>query len=118
MSMEQLTKEILRLTETWYKYVGLLGHYKDRDCHWYIEADFAYGGPPIFRVRHSGYIGDGFEVTAMNWHEANRTLLDLVRDQFLDEREWAQNVVREGLAEWDECQVEAAEFILEVDLHG
>lgn len=114
--MSELSKEILRLTGAWYKYVGLSGHHKDRDCHWYIEADFAYGNPPTYTVVHDGYIGERVATKALNWYAANEALLFEVRKQIKDEQEWAEAVIREGLDEWGKTQVEAAEFILGVDL--
>ena len=114
--MSELTEEILRLTQVWYKYVRLLGPHKDRDCHWYIEADFAYGNPPTYTVVHNGYIGERVSTKALNWYAANEALLFEVRKQIKEEQEWARGVVEEGLDGWNGELVEAAEFILGVDL--
>lgn len=113
---EELTEEILRLTGAWYKFVGLLGHYKDRDCHWYIEVDFAYGEPPVYRVfKVRGSEGEQ-GATALTWYGAQEALVFAVRKAIKREQGWAKTVVEEGADEWDECQVEASEFILGVDL--
>jgi hypothetical protein len=50
-------KNLLRLTEFWYEFVGQ-DHHKDRDCHFYINQVWSYGRPPVYRVEHYGYISE------------------------------------------------------------
>lgn len=50
-----MIEEITKLTEEWYFLIGK-DHYKDRDCHWYIETKWSYGQPPVYIIRHNGYI--------------------------------------------------------------
>lgn len=50
-----LQQEITTLTERWYRLIGG-DHYKDRDCHWYINSVWSYGQPVKYRVEHYGYI--------------------------------------------------------------
>lgn len=51
-----LAQECQRLQDAWYNYVSL-DHHKDRDCHFYVELDYAYDGTDISHaVTHHGYI--------------------------------------------------------------
>jgi len=58
--MENIINEITKLTEVWYKLIGK-DHHKDRDCHWYVEAKWSYGNPPVYSVIHHGYVADRIE---------------------------------------------------------
>ena len=55
MKEDLLIKEITDLTQQWYTLIGP-DHHKDRDCHWYIETKWSYGGSPEHRIVHNGYI--------------------------------------------------------------
>ena len=46
---------IVDLTKLWYQVVNL-DHHKDKDCHWYINIEYSYGGKPVYVVKHYGYI--------------------------------------------------------------
>lgn len=114
--MDKTTSEILRLSQAWYKYVGY-DHHKDRDCHWYIEADFAYGGKPEFYVYHNGYIHDYIRKGPFkDWTTANEKLLKLIKYVILSE----QCRIRECLEEPEEWEYESEgfEYLLGVELDG
>ena len=51
---KELEKQIIELTQKYYKYISL-DHHKDRDCHWYIEKVYSYGEAPKYTAKHYGY---------------------------------------------------------------
>ncbi len=65
-----LIEDITKLTEEWYFLIGK-DHHKDRDCHWYIETKWSYGQPPVYIIRHYGYILDEIEEI---WSDYNLAL--------------------------------------------
>lgn len=115
MRVEDLQNEVVRLTRAWYEYVTM-DHHKDRDCHWYIQADFAYGDPPTFVAYHDGYVADTpRSVKAETYEAALHGLLFLVRRTIREEQEWAKGALAER-EEYDLGQVAGAEYILKVEL--
>lgn len=67
--------EIVRLSALWYALVGS-SHHKDRDCHWYIMADYSYGQHPTYVANHYGYIYRDWSGPARpTWAEAEADLL-------------------------------------------
>lgn len=104
----------LELMKRWYEYVSVQ-HHKDRDCHWYIEVDYAYGDPPTYIAMHQGYVydgGSGKERTT--YAEAEQDLRDMVLDAIREQRAWATQVRAEGEPEWDELQVKQANRYFEL----
>jgi hypothetical protein len=51
------------LGSLWMNYVRS-DHHKDRDCHFVIEQYFSYGDEPYWTAYHSGYVDDGFGLSA------------------------------------------------------
>lgn len=103
------TDKIVELTDKWYRYVAT-DHHKDKDCHWYVECDFAYGEKPTFRAYHYGYIFEGKEMEKRKtYEEAEKDLLVLIRQAILVEKEWVERVLKDK-KEWDETQIEKAEL--------
>lgn len=110
--MNDIEKEIVRLTQIWYEYVNL-EHHKDRDCHFYIEVDYAYGEAPVYKVFHQGYVDKGFEV-ATTRESAHQTLLNGLRNMIkknLDGARAASERRNEGF--WDEGYAKGSIEILE-----
>lgn len=68
------TEEITALTARYYELVGR-DHHKDRDCHWYVEKRWSYGGPPVYAVIHEGYCYDRVRVTCGTNAEAEEVLI-------------------------------------------
>lgn len=105
----QLDKQILELTHWWYRYVGL-DHHKDRDCHWYITEDWAYGMTPMWTIEHNGYVFDGKDDRVFNTREgAKLGLIALIEEAITSEKEWAKLVLNNP-KEWDEYQIKKAKM--------
>lgn len=104
--------ELLRLTAAWMEYVGR-DHHKDRDCHWYIECDYAYGDAPEFTVSHQGYIGLDEARPADSYEHAKDVLLRMIRDAIREEKAWASRVLSDP-AEWESFDIESANLITEI----
>ncbi len=110
--MENTTREkIKKLTKLWYDYVSL-DHHKDRDCHFYIEEDWAYGEEPVYCVNHDGYVGEAFSFFCKTREKAEKVLLKKLGEMIEEERKWAREVL-ENPKEWEEEQIEKAKMILE-----
>jgi hypothetical protein len=69
--------KIVELTKEWYKLIGR-DHHKDRDCHFYIETKFSYGGEPTYWVRHHGYVIDEVEEEYPTYDKALDGLIQLL----------------------------------------
>ena len=107
--------EIVELTDKWYRYVAK-DHHKDKDCHWYISCDFAYGGEPVYSAYHYGYIFEGKEMEKRKtYEEAESDLLVLIQQAMLIEREWVDRVMKDK-SQWDEKQIEKAELYIKLFL--
>lgn len=110
-----MNKEILRLTQFWYKYVSL-GHHKDRDCHFYIKETWSYGDPPTYSIGHEGYIAhdddiyDMFRAEYKTHKEAERALVDFLVVIILRQKEWAKEVLSKP-KDWDGDQIKMAKLV-------
>ncbi len=78
MKNDPLIKEITDLTQQWYTLIGP-DHHKDRDCHWYIETKWSYGGLPEHRIVHHGYIIGKIEETWQTYELALLRLKELLK---------------------------------------
>jgi len=96
------------LTQLWYEYISL-DHHKDRDCHWNLAVDWAYGKPPQFVAEHHGYVGDSQTVFCNSYHEAIDSLLEMIKESMAKEFKWAQSVLL-SKSDWDDEQIAQAEF--------
>lgn len=114
--MDEVEQEILRLTGIWQTYV-CYDHHKDRDGHWYIECDYAYGGPPEWRIKHYGYVGSEVDRKAPTYEAARLRLIDSIRREIRSQQKWAREAL-EDADEYGSSVRGAAEYILSVDLGG
>jgi hypothetical protein len=85
--MNDLTKEITKLTEEWYFLIGK-DHHKDRDCHWYIETKWSYGNAPVYIVRHYGYILDEVEEIWSSYELALNRLKEILEENIASEKQF------------------------------
>lgn len=108
-----MKEEVQRLQEAWYKYVAQ-DHHKDRDCHFYVEIDYAYYGTDISHaVTHNGYIyhqdlrldGKGGDYLPT----LKKAILVVVKDQ----EAWVNDVLKSPDS-WDERQIKQAESYKEL----
>jgi hypothetical protein len=91
--------KIANLNEIWYGF--LCGHYKDRDCHFYITQTFSYGKPGQWTVAHHGYVNPRYEETSFDtYEECQVELIKLLKNSILDELAWY--VEHYGDPEWDQ----------------
>lgn len=74
-----ISEKIVDLTSKLYHYIGPMRH-KDRDCHWYIETAYSYGDPPTYTACIKGYIFSDQKPIRLNFEQAERDLLDIVRN--------------------------------------
>lgn len=94
--MNELEKEITRLTDIWMRFVGQ-DHHKDKDCHWYIEKYYSYGNPPYYQAFHWGYIGEDFEGTKCETiEEAEEELLNAIKFRIHTYKEMATRNLKEA----------------------
>ena len=101
-------EQIIELSKKWYEYVGK-NHHKDRDCHWYIETDFAYGDKIAFTACHYGYVFEDFETPPprSTYEDAEGDLLELIKEAIKSQKEWIDRVLANPKW-WDEEQIEQA----------
>ena len=83
--MENVIKEITKLTDEWYFLIGK-DHHKDRDCHWYVETKWSYGYPPKYTVQHWGYILSDIEEEYKTYEEALVGLKDILTKKIKEEK--------------------------------
>ena len=83
--MENVIKEITKLTDEWYFLIGK-DHHKDRDCHWYVETKWSYGYPPKYSVHHWGYILSDIEEEYKTYEEALVGLKDILTEKIKEEK--------------------------------
>lgn len=88
--MNDLIKEITKLTEEWYILIGP-DHHKDRDCHWYIETVWSYGLNPKYIIRHYGYILDEIEECWNSYELALGRLKEILEEKIKEEKETLKN---------------------------
>lgn len=101
-----MDKDIIELTSKWYEYVGT-NHHKDRDCHFIVTVDYAYGDKPTFEIDHYGYVGNEFHLTAQSYGEALKKLYTNIQKMIYDESDWVDDVLSRP-DEYDEWQVKQA----------
>lgn len=106
-------EELQRLQEAWYHYVSQ-DHHKDRDCHFYVNLDFAYDGTDVtHEVTHHGYIyhsdlrleGEGADYA----RTLKRAILTVIKDQ----ETWVNDVLHSPDS-WDEWQLKQAQSYKEL----
>lgn len=85
--MNELIKEITKLTDEWYQLIGP-DHHKDRDCHWYIETKWSYGQSPVYIIRHHGYILDEIEEIWTTYELALERLKQILLKSIEQEKEF------------------------------
>lgn len=80
-----LEKQIEKLTV---EYHGMISsdHHKDRDCHWSIETRWSYGKPPVYVVRHDGYLHSTDEAICDSYAGALAVLRDELQSAIEIER--------------------------------
>lgn len=88
--MNDVSRDITRLTEIWYRLVNR-DHHKDRDCHWGIDMTWSYGNNPVFRVWHEGYVHDRVELKKSSMFAALTALQSEIRRAISDYLDWAQD---------------------------
>ena len=89
--MTEIQNEILKLTTEWDELVCSDLH-KDRDCHWYIETRWSYGGTPEYRVFHNGYVTDEIEIACDTYETALEELRTILKRAIERLRESKENV--------------------------
>jgi hypothetical protein len=112
MKRKDLNKEIIRLTELWYKYVNL-SHHKDCDCHWYINSLWSYGAKPHYEVEHNGYVFEADPVIYSTYQQAQKGLIKMLNKAFKEEKDWAKEVLKDPMG-WDSEQFNQAKFLQEL----
>ena len=83
--MENVIKEITKLTDEWYFLIGK-DHHKDKDCHWYVETKWSYGYPPKYTVQHWGYILGDIEEEYNSYEEALFGLKNILTEKIKEEK--------------------------------
>jgi len=102
-------EKIVQLTDKWYRFI-VKDHHKDKDCHWYIEVDFAYGQEPTFKAFHFGYLAGDLELPSRTTYaEAEEDLLELIEAAIEKEREWVTRVL-ESPQNYEDDQIDKATF--------
>lgn len=105
-------EKIIQLTNKWYCIVST-GHHKDRDCHFYINTVYSYGEKPYYRIEHYGYIAEDYSEDFETYDEAENNLIKFLEDNILNEKSWAENVLKQP-EKWDLDQIERAENIIKI----
>jgi hypothetical protein len=85
-----LIEEITKLTEEWYMLLGKIGHFKDRDNHWYIETKWSYGQSPKYAVQHWGYVLDHIVEEFDSYENALVGLKNILTEKIKEEKEWQE----------------------------
>lgn len=93
--MNEIEKEITRLTDIWYRFVSQ-DHHKDRDCHWYVEKYYSYGEEPYYKAYHHGYVANSFEGTkCTTLEEAEEELLNTIKFEIHKAKIWINRNLEE-----------------------
>ncbi|GJL53102.1 MAG: hypothetical protein NPIRA02_02340 [Nitrospirales bacterium] len=71
------TQVISKLMALWYRTI-VLGHHKDRDCHFTIETRFSYGGQVRYVLTHHGYLEPDIEEEYWSYELAEQALIRLL----------------------------------------
>lgn len=86
-------EEIVYLSKVWYDYVSL-DHHKDRDCHFYVKKNWAYGNEPYYEAYHYGYVAADFEGTKCDTlEEAQEELRDFLYMAIYKEEQWLLDAI-------------------------
>ena len=101
--------QIIDLSGKWYEYVTIQ-HHKDRDCHWYIDVDYAYGQEPKYTANHFGYVFHEIheQLARDNLEQAEGDLLALIKTAIAEEAKWVDEVLKDK-SQWDDDQIAQAE---------
>jgi hypothetical protein len=89
-NLDKKIKKATELTQEWYKLIGG-DHHKDRDCHFYIEATFSYGDPPIYRLTHNGYLSERIKEEYHDYESAIDGLINLLKYIIKNEQDYCDN---------------------------
>ena len=81
---------IKELVGLWYQ--CLIGHHKDRDCHFYVNEEFQYDGDREYTVSHNGYIAGEFYKTVDSHRDAYIWLGEKLVRMIMKEAGWYLNV--------------------------
>lgn len=81
--MQRKVEAIKKLTALWYR--CLVDHHKDRDCHFYVEHVFSYGGEDKWRISHYGYVADDWVYEFKSQEAAYNALIERLKEQIRDE---------------------------------
>lgn len=92
--IDQLNKEITELSYVWYRIVNV-DHYKDKDCHWYIQTVFSYGNDPIYIVQHYGYVCKDYTSEHNAYLLALIALKQAIQAAIYDQVEWAKENIED-----------------------
>lgn len=114
MIKTKINLRLIALTEQWMKYI-CIGHHKDRDCHWYIEVDYAYGEAPTFKAMHFGYIAHKLtdKPERKAYEDSEKDLIDLIKEAIANEKTWVDDVLK-NKKQYGEDQVEQAELFYKI----
>jgi hypothetical protein len=92
-------EKINKLNEIWYNLLS--GHFKDRDCHFYITQTFSYGQKGQWTVAHHGYINHKYEETSFDtYEECQVEMIILLKDSIIEEASWY--IEHYGDPDWDQ----------------
>lgn len=92
-------EKIAALNEIWYSLLS--GHYKDRDCHFYITQTFSYGQKGKWTVAHHGYVNHSYEETEWEtYEECQQELINLLYESIKVEVQWYLD--HYGDLDWDQ----------------
>lgn len=69
--------EIMGLVELWYRL--MIGHHKDRDCHFYVELDYQYAGDLVIVASHYGYVAGEWSYKAKSLVAAQSALAEYLQ---------------------------------------
>ena len=111
----KIESTLQELTGLWMKYVSI-NHHKDRDCHWYVELDYAYGGEPLYKIYHYGYVFENidYENAICGQGDYRSELVKLILRAFSEEKEWVDKVIKYSDG-YDSTQVEQARFYKKIE---
>lgn len=91
-----ISEKIVDLTDKWYRYIGPM-HHKDRDCHWHIETSYSYGEKPTYTAFINGYLFSDQREPRDNFAQAEKDLLDMVKEAV--QTEWEEISARKARGE-------------------
>lgn len=105
-----MSEEIVRLSGIWY---SILGHHKDCDCHWIIEARYSYGDQPTYSAMHYGYVYKEVTVSAATLADVEIALCRVIKSAIRCRAKWAEAVLKAPPSEeWSDAQRAEAQRII------